>query len=80
MLMRLRSRLDVFFRLFVKRPLATERAKIVGCTLVLGLTSRGSRINIHAADQVSYGVCHRFLLLRWAGNVRPLKHKALFVN
>ncbi len=58
MLMGWCARTEVFLWIFVERPLAAERAKIVSRAFVLGLSRGHRRINIHAADDIMYRVLH----------------------
>jgi len=54
---------EVFFRFLVESLLATERAEVVSLAVVLGRAGGSRGINVHAADGIMYGRCHRLLLL-----------------
>ncbi len=58
MLVSLGARAEVFLRVFIERSLAAERAEVVGRALVLGLSRRCGRIDIHAAHDIVYSVLH----------------------
>ena len=50
---------NVFFRVLIEGFLTTERAKVIGLSFVFGCACGGGGVNIHVADWVMYGNCHR---------------------
>jgi len=46
---------EIFFRLFVKGLLATERTEVVDLPFILGCAGCGGGINVHVTDWVMHG-------------------------